>query len=136
MEYLKHKRIELDSVIEQVGNERFWLWLISVLEEEFPKRDYNRAVEFTAVEDLRPAELQEFIGLLDKIIVQVVTPTVKERIEELRDYEGFIEDLEKYESDMFDDLKEILDDSVDYQNIIKNIKGILKKYRDKDKTKV
>jgi hypothetical protein len=44
LDYLETKRIHLDIVMEEVGNEKFWQWILDKLEETFPIRNYNRVI--------------------------------------------------------------------------------------------
>lgn len=44
IEFLKDKRIEIDAILAQVGDERFWEYIMSRLKEIFPTRNYNRAI--------------------------------------------------------------------------------------------
>jgi hypothetical protein len=44
IEFLKDKRVEIDAILAQVGDERFWEYILSRLKEIFPTRNYNRAI--------------------------------------------------------------------------------------------
>jgi len=44
IEFLKDKRVEIDAILAQVGDERFWEYIMSRLLEIFPTRNYNRAI--------------------------------------------------------------------------------------------
>ena len=45
LDYIKHKRIEINSVITALhDNARFWEWIIEKLRKQFHNRDYNRSV--------------------------------------------------------------------------------------------
>ncbi len=46
--------MEIDAVLEQVGDERLWEYIMGKLIELFPTRDYNRAISMPAVETLYP----------------------------------------------------------------------------------
>ncbi len=131
LDYLRSKRIELDSVIEEVGNARFWGWLSGRLEEEFPNRDYNRAVGYPTLDDLRPEELQEFNVLIDELILKTLNSEIKSRTEKLKDHEGFIDDVPGYEEKMVNDFNDILNGSADYKEVKKITKAFLEKYKNK-----
>lgn len=46
VEYVSEKRIEIDSVLAAVNdNAAFWEFILSKLEDKFPTRDYNRAID-------------------------------------------------------------------------------------------
>ena len=44
IEFLKQKRIEIDAILAQVGDGRFWEYIMYKLKEFYPKRNYNRAI--------------------------------------------------------------------------------------------
>ncbi|MFL6381102.1 MAG: hypothetical protein ACJ72S_07415 [Nitrososphaeraceae archaeon] len=44
VEFLKERRIEIDAILAQVGDERFWESIIFKLKQLYPKRNYNRAI--------------------------------------------------------------------------------------------
>jgi hypothetical protein len=45
IEFLRTKRIEINAIIAKVGDERFWNFIMDKLNERYPIRDYNRAME-------------------------------------------------------------------------------------------
>lgn len=45
LDYLKHHRVEIDSVLAEVGNEKFWNYIIEKLDQIFPNRNYNRSID-------------------------------------------------------------------------------------------
>ena len=44
IDFIKYYRIELNTIMDEVGAQRFWYWLKDKLIETFPNRDYNRAI--------------------------------------------------------------------------------------------
>ena len=44
IEYLRDKRIELDTVVNVVGAQKFWGWLQDRILKTFETRNYNRAI--------------------------------------------------------------------------------------------
>ena len=45
LDFLKDRRIELNTIENEVQPQRFWNWLKDKLIETFPNRDYNRAID-------------------------------------------------------------------------------------------
>ena len=45
LDYLEKTRIEIDSITAQVGNQRFWNFIMDKLEKIFTTRDYTRAID-------------------------------------------------------------------------------------------
>lgn len=44
IEFLKERRVEIDAILAQVGDERFWEYITHQLKQLYPKRNYNRAI--------------------------------------------------------------------------------------------
>ena len=66
LDFLKSKRIELNTIENEIGAQRFWNWLKSKLLELFPDRNYNRAISIpmyilTPTMQLFQQELQDRI---------------------------------------------------------------------------
>ena len=67
--YLQEKRIELDSIIQKVGAEAFWKYIVHELETEFPSpRDYREIIPEPQPEDYYSDETIEFLEYLAKIL--------------------------------------------------------------------
>ena len=80
LEYLKTKRIEINSVIAQLkDNEKFWNWIENKLRDAFPDRDFTRMDVIP--EYVKPDDLQ---GVND-IMEEMGTAAFKSRREELQD---------------------------------------------------
>jgi len=50
LDYLKTKRVEIDSVIAKVGAKKLWEALLDRLEDAFPTRNYTREISTSYVE--------------------------------------------------------------------------------------
>jgi hypothetical protein len=80
LEYLKTKRIEINSIIAQLkDNKKFWDWIENKLRDAFPDRDFTRMDVIP--EYVKPDELQ---GVND-IMEEIGTAALKPRREELQD---------------------------------------------------
>lgn len=62
IEYLKTRRIELDSLMTIVQTDIFWIWLRNRILQMFPKRDHNRTVHIPSFVYTRA--MNEFIEKL------------------------------------------------------------------------
>ena len=62
-EFVKKRRAEIDAVLEQVGDERLWEYIIEKLIELYPTRNYNRVISMPATETLYPGFLCIYIWL-------------------------------------------------------------------------
>ena len=116
--YLQEKRIELDSIIQKVGPEAFWKYIVHQLETEFPgPRDYREIVPEPEPEDYYPDKINEFLQYLAKYTKQVYTPKWEEIKEsELKEVKGLLQ---------VDDKKDEIDESL-RPIVQKDDKGIQK----------
>ena len=63
---MSRKRIEINSVKTKVGTEKLWEWIIYRLEDIFPNRNYNRAIDVPTV--VKPDDLKEFYAKIENSI--------------------------------------------------------------------
>jgi hypothetical protein len=70
-EFVKKRRVEIDAVLEQVGDERLWEYTMEKLIEFFPSRDYNRVISMPAVETLYPRMIQNFFGYINFVVNKI-----------------------------------------------------------------
>jgi hypothetical protein len=91
--YLQVKRIELDSIIQKVGPEVFWKYIVHLLETEFPApRDYREIVPEPKPEDYYPDKINEILKRIAKCVKQVYTPKWKEIKEsQLKEVKGLLQ---------------------------------------------
>jgi hypothetical protein len=100
--YLQEKRIELDSIIQKVGPEVFWKYIVHQLETEFPSpRDYRDIVPEPKPEDYYPDKINKFLEYVAKYVKQVYTPKWEEIKEsQLKEVKGLLQvDIKKDEID-------------------------------------
>jgi hypothetical protein len=103
VDFLDYERVELDAILAQVGDERFFQYIIDALKEIWPKRDYNRSIEMNdlillEVPDEKLGERLEHEDVIIKIndkIQSFTKPKLDEIKEELKDTTGFLEVKEK-----------------------------------------
>lgn len=94
LDYLERHRIEIDSVLADVGAERLWRYLQDTLASQFPRRNYNRAVEIPSYTE--PGAIGDFTRLLASKQAQAVAGLNSQMSRDLEDVEGFLE-IEKIE---------------------------------------
>jgi hypothetical protein len=99
LEYLKTKRIEIDSVEAAVGAEKVWKALRARLLKAFPTRDYNRAIKTDDVirRYVYPTIMQDFTAMAVKMIARVTADYDKQVCKRLSKVKGFIEDVDEEE---------------------------------------
>jgi len=126
IEYLRHKRIEIDSVIKYVGNARFWAFIIDRLKKEFPTKNYNRAINIPS--SVIPEPLKKLTKIVDRKVTKALQPHVEDVKKNLENYEGFtpIKEFEEYITQEFKDIVEHKDGNL--APILDDILGIVNKY--------
>jgi hypothetical protein len=82
----------LDSIIQRVGAEIFWKYIVHKLETEFPAtRDYREIVSEPKPEDYYPDKINESLKYIAKYIKQVYTPKWEEIKEsQLKEVKGLL----------------------------------------------
>jgi hypothetical protein len=86
----EYKRIEIDLVLKEVGNKRFWDFIIFKLKRLFSTRDYTRAINIPSY--ITPEPLGELNGLVLDIVERIVKPQVDVYKETLREHKtGFLQ---------------------------------------------
>ena len=122
----KYKRIEIDTVIAAAGNEIFWNFLKSKLEELFPNRDYNRAIQVP--EYVMPTEVEDLIAKLENKGVEVAENEHSKIKDELKNIEGFIDNITEKEVEISDRIKKTISESKEIGPILPEITKLIEKY--------
>jgi hypothetical protein len=125
---LRHKRIEINAVLNLVEGQRFWDWIVEKIKYENSTRDWNRVIEMPKAYFFRPPELDLVIELVESNIAGVLTPLVKEREDELRDSEEYIDNVDNYENDMYYEFQDEINENTSNDGIVKSLRRILRKY--------
>lgn len=97
IDFLTTNRIEINAVIAQVGDLRFWNFIMDKLQQLYPTRNYNRAIKLPSQDlgsdetDLYPTAIRKFI-LHIRYVVQIAAKEIEENIEsEQESVTGFLE---------------------------------------------
>ena len=127
LEYLKTKRIEIDSIVRKVGNEAFWDFVVDKLTEKFPTRDYNRAIDVPNYVD--PDVLRELAGALRGKIRAALEDNVQEKMGELSEYEGVFDDVGQEESDIEDEFQDLITTNTKLAPILSQMQKLVDKIK-------
>ena len=129
--YLRHKRIEIDSVTKLVGNAEFWKFIINKLKQAFPTRNYNRAIDIPS--HVIPEPLEMLTNLVEKKVTKILEPYVKEHKRRLENYKGFAP-VRKHEEAIVRDFKDIVDNNKDESiaELLDDVLNIVIKYDNED----
>ena len=93
IDFLKNKRIELNTIINEIGAQRFWNWLRDKLIEAFPTRDYNRAI--AVPQYLITPTMQKFEEQLVRYLTAILRPKVDEIEQDLSYTDGLLGTADK-----------------------------------------
>ena len=124
VEYVSDKRIEIDSVLAAVNdNANFWEFILSKLENKFPTRDYNRAIDIP--EYVMPScleALNEKVREKSNLVVQNERTKLKEQFSNTR---GFL-DVKQYNVSIPIHLRKIIESDSGIKALLYDIELILK----------
>ena len=108
LEYLKTKRIEIDSVMIAVNdNQKFLEYIVKKLEEGFPTRDYNRAIDIP--EHVVPTALEKLNDMVRILSIRLTQDKRNEISGKYHDYEGFIDDVDEEEKTNSEELETVIE---------------------------
>jgi 5S rRNA maturation endonuclease (ribonuclease M5) len=122
-------RIEIHAVKNEVGKERFWKWIVKKIEESAPTRDYNRAIEMPDAFIYDPVELDEVTNIIRSAIHEVLDPLIEDKKEQLRNYEGLIENVMSEESDIEEEFREEINGQVQLNGLKGDLRDTIEKWR-------
>ena len=123
--YVKDSRVEIDSALAAVGNEKFWRFVMKKL-GEFPTRNYNRAIEIP--KDVIPKEFEDFLkGIKNKS--NSAAKDQRDEIEaQLEEVKGFIVDIGDKEEGIKEQIREVVSENEDIKALVIDIQKLVDKY--------
>jgi 5S rRNA maturation endonuclease (ribonuclease M5) len=135
LDYLQEQRIEINAVMKEVGQSRFWEWIVEKLDEEFGEDlNYNRAVNIPEASEFIPDELADLNDMITARIDEILLPEWSRENQKLEHYnttteaEGIIEDIPLYEEGLREEFQDIVDEQANMDAIVKDLKRLKKKY--------
>lgn len=131
IDFLRTNRIEINAIIAQVGDIRFWKFIMDKLQELYPTRNYNRAIELPS-QDLENDETDLYTNAIKKLIIQVrdtvqiaVDETEKKIESELERVNGFLE-VESQKKKNQDLVMKAISENVEIQQIESRVAKLCK----------
>jgi hypothetical protein len=126
IEYLRHKRIEIDSVIKYVDNARFWAFIVDRLKKEFPIKNYNRAINIPSI--VIPEPLEKLTKIVNRKVTKVLQPYIIDKKKNLEIHEGYVsvKECEKYIMSEFKNVVENKDGNL--TPLLSDILSVVNKY--------
>jgi len=114
----KKMRIEIDSVLAQpnVGNEKFWNYIIEELDIVFKTRNYNRAIEVPT--HVKPTKFEEFIEDMTNKFEDIQALERQKIIKEQESVEGFYDDVQDKKEKNEERLRSIVEGNLEIDKMI------------------
>ena len=84
-------RVEIDSILAEVGPSRLLEYIVHTLKTLYPTRDYNRAINVTPI---MPSELEEFISTFKEYLQEVDADEITAIRENLKNWRGLEKTVE------------------------------------------
>src|SRR5215216_5168383 len=110
LQFLKYKKVEIDAVLAAVGNERFWEYLMHKLQQYYPTRDYTRVIKSSPeVSNYYPTVVYGLQSVLGKYIDLILQDESSATKDELKEVEGFIENINQRRQDIDKRYRAIVD---------------------------
>jgi hypothetical protein len=127
VQYLRHSRIEIDSVIKYVGVRRFWEFIIDRLKREFPIKDYNRAINIPSSIVLEP--LEKLTEIVNRRVTKVLQPYVIGKKKILENYEGYVH-VKECEKNIMEEFRDTVENNKDeiLTPLLRDILNVINKY--------
>ena len=128
--YLQNNRIELHAVLNNVGVDAFFKWILVKLSEISPIRDYTRAINISKPYMFRSDNAWRVNQLYDNRVATIISPLDKKKRKELSVYKGFIDDINDYEGKIKNNFQNKIDNdkSTDISEFDKDLKIFVDKY--------
>jgi hypothetical protein len=128
----KRRRIEIDSVLKAVGNERFWNFIIYRLDQLYRLRNYLRAIDVDKIaNNIYTPEMYEFQTLVVNMINNTLKNIKNKTKKDLENYTGFIENIDSAEDEIRRNFANKRDKDKTLNELRKDVIKLIKKYKKK-----
>lgn len=122
IDYLKHKRVEIDSINAIIGAQKLWNAVLDRLEKAFPNRNYNRALNI--YDYTTPVWYDDFAAMAVNLFRRATAAYNEQLEEEYTNYEDFIKDVYREENKIaLNQIEECEKDDTVYE-LRKRLEGI------------
>jgi hypothetical protein len=129
-DYLKTKRIEIHAVLNKVGIDAFWEWILKELYKISPTWDYTRAIKIPQPYQFRSYNTWRITELFDNRIAKIIKPYQDKEKLDLSNHDGFIDSVKTYEVKVKEAFQKTIDKdkTTDKQEFDKDLDKFVKKY--------
>ena len=118
------KRIEIDSILAEVGPERLWNHFEERMLELAPTRDLTRSVDLSVE---LPLKILEPLNIMTDWIKSIGYPKQASLIERLENWDMGFTDINEMEKKLQSDIVEVIDEDVRTEEISKALYDLIKK---------
>jgi len=126
LEFLRENRIELNTIMTQIGAKRFWNWIYFKMLEQYPTRNYSRVISLPPYEIRIPA-LEKLNLLVNSQIVNCTEDEIETIRKELKRVPGLL-DVELKTDDINDRLNDLVNEDKDLSKVNKGLEKLIDRY--------
>lgn len=125
LEFLKEDRIELNTIMTEIGAKRFWNWLYAKIVKTFPTRNYNRTIS------VPPYEITlSVLDNLNSIIAEKIETLISNKVDEIKNKLYRVNGLlitDVKEEEIQETLEDMVNDDEEISGVKKTLKELLNK---------
>ena len=124
LEFLEENRIELNTIMTEIGAKRFWNWLYSKIVGTFPTRNYTRVIPVPPYEITLPV-LDRLNMLVGKQIEQCIKYQRVAILDELYQFRGLLNTRAKMD-EIDERLNDMVNEDEDIDKFTKKLEKLIK----------
>ena len=124
LEFLEENRIELNTIMTEIGAKRFWNWLYSKIVGTFPTRNYTRVIPVPPYEITLPV-LDRLNMLVGKQIEQCIKDERVAILDELYQFRGLLNTRAKMD-EIDERLNDMVNEDEDIDKFTKKLEKLIK----------
>lgn len=114
------RRIEIDKVLKEVGNERFWNFVVHKLQPL--RRNYNRSIDVIAQANILFPEMKTVSDMLELARSNILKDSIKKEKNKLSNYSGLIDNVPEYKQAITDYSYDKLYENKTFESFLDEIK--------------
>ena len=124
VEYVHHKRVEIDSVLAAINNNAiFWRFILFKLQKRFPTRNYNRAIDIP--EYVIPDCVEELNDIIREKAVLILKEERAKMEKRFSNNHGFLE-VNTYDKSIPEHFKNIIEQDNSMKPLLEKIEAIVR----------
>ena len=124
LEFLEENRIELNTIMTEIGAKRFWNWLYAKIVETFPTRDYTRVIQVPPYKIILPI-LDRLNSIVDMKIADCIQDEKRVIMDELWQVRGLLNTDAKMD-EIDERLNDIVNDDEDITKFTRKLEKLVK----------